>query len=338
MSNAIDIAIVGATTAVGEALIELLQVRQCVLGKVHLLSDKEHVGSRIEYKGQYLALEDMTKFDFSRVSVAIFCVPASVAAKLVPKATKAGCLVIDGSAQFRLDDDVPLVVPEINGQLLAGVKGGDIIAAPDSAVVLMLLALEPLHRLVALQRIDVTVLSPVSNEGKDGVETLAAETVALLNMREVKPKLFPRQVAFNVVPRVGALMEQGHAYSELRLQAETNKILSGQVQVNATCVQVPVFFGDSLVLHAAFADTLTTDMVATAVNEVDGLTLYQDEKLGSCPTAVTEAAGSDEVFIGRVRADLTRPNAMNLWVVGDNVRRGCAGNLVAILEYCLKNS
>lgn len=338
MSKAIDIAIVGVTTAVGEVVLELLSTRKLSLGKLHLLSDKEQVGSRVEFKGQYLALEDMAKFDFAQVGVAIFCLPASDAAKLVPKAVKAGCLVIDSSTQYRFDQGVPLVIPEINGQLLDRLTGGTIVAAPDSAVVMMLLALLPLHRLATLQRIDATVLSPVSNEGKDGVETLASETVALLNMRDVKPKRFPRQVAFNVVPRVGALTEQGHGYSELRLQAETNKVLGADVPVNATCVQVPVFFGDSLVLHTSYAENVSVEAAVAALQSTDGLTLYQNEKHGSCPTPVTEAAGKDEISIGRVRGDLTRPTGINLWVVGDNVRRGSAGNLVAILEYWLKNS
>lgn len=332
-----DLAVVGANTVIGEAVIELLQTSKLPIGKLHLLSDKEHAGARIEYKGQYLPLEESTKFDFSRASIALFCVSAKLAAQLAPKAVKAGCTVVDTSAQFRLDSGVPLVVPEVNGSQLDGLEGAQIIASPDSIVVAMLLALAPLHKLAGLSRVNVVALTPVSSEGKEGVDALAGETVALLNMKEIKPKLFPRQMSFNVVPRVGELSPQGYGYRELTLQAESAKIMGVSVNVNATLVQVPVFYGDSLALHVETTGKITAPQACDLLQATPGITLYDQPKIGPCPTPVNDAVGKDDIFVGRVREDITHANGLDLWLVADNIRRGTAGNVIAILEYLRKN-
>lgn len=333
-----DIALVGATGLVGEAVIEQLASRKLPIGKLHLLTDKESAGAKIEFKGQYLPLQDMAKFDFSQVQIALFNVSAEHAAKLVPKAAKTGCVAIDSSAHFRLEPDVPLVVAGVNSESIAQYTQRNIIASPASIVVEMLLALAPLNKAVGIERINVSTYQSASSEGKAGVEELAGQTVALLNMQPVKPKLFAKQLAFNVLPCMGKIQQNGYTSEEMALLEETRKVFANpELKVSATAVQVPVFFGHGMSVHLETNEKITVEGAAKLLSNSPGIKLHDESKAGGFPTAVTEAAGKEIVYIGRLREDISHPHGLDLWVVTDNIRRGVALNSVQIAEFLIKN-
>ncbi len=337
MENSYNIAVVGAATSVGTVVIELLGGRNFPVDKLYFLDREELAGGRIEFNGRYQVVKDVAGFDFSQVQIALFVGGDAVAAKFVPKASEKGCVVIDSSSQFRMDSDVPLVVPEVNPEAIAGYKARNIIASPGSAVIQMLVALKPIYDAVGIEKINISTYQSVS-EMESGTEELASQTTSLLNMHELECRQFPEQIAFNVIPQVGEILENGHTIEELRLVGEGKKVFDDKsVLINPTAVWVPVFFSHSESLHIETKTKLSASAARELLRQSDGVCVVDDPSTQDYPTPVGGGTGTDSVFVGRIREGVDSGNSLNLWVVSDNVRKGSALNCVQIAENLIKN-
>ncbi len=333
MTKQVDVAVVGATGAVGEAMLEILHQRNFPVGKVYALASERSAGSTVQFGNKSLIVEDLAEFDFSKVQVGLFSPGASVSEIYAPKAAAAGCVVIDNTSQFRYDDDVPLVVPEVNPEAIAGYKQRGIIANPNCSTIQMLVAIKPIYDAVGITRINVCTYQAVSGSGKPAMDELAKQTAALLNGRPVEAEVYPKQIAFNVLPQIDVFMDNGYTKEEMKMVWETQKIMGDKsIQVNPTAVRVPVFFGHSEAVHLETREKITAEQVMALYEKAQGIVLLDERNDGGYPTAVTEASGQDPVYIGRVREDISHPNGLNLWVVADNVRKGAALNSVQIAE------
>ncbi|HHI92253.1 MAG TPA: aspartate-semialdehyde dehydrogenase [Gammaproteobacteria bacterium] len=341
MSKTFNVAVVGATGLVGEALVSFLEERDFPVGDFFPLASMRTAGKKVALGGKYHTVKDVADFDFSQADIVVFCASDEVSAEYVPRATAAGCMVVDTSAQFVDDDDVPLVIPEVNPQAITGYvhrKGRrNIISSPDSSTIQMLVALKPIYDVVGIERINVVSYQAVTASGKSGMDELASQTIALLNMQDAKRKMFPQQIAFNVLPQVTVAEENGYLSCEMEMLRATQKILAdGDIFINPTTVQAPVFFGHSQAVHVETGAKLGVDEARDLLRQAPGVELLDDDEPGNSPTAVTHAAGEDAVFVGRVREDISHPCGLNLWVVADNVRKGAALNCVQILELLVK--
>lgn len=331
MTPSYDIAVVGATGLVGETLLSLLAERNFPLGQVYALASENSLGKEVELGRKTLDVEDLATFDFAKVQLAFFAVDAELAAEYVPIATQAGCIVIDNSAQFRDEADVPLVIPEVNPEALAAYTHRNLIASPSSSTIQLALALKPLLEIVKLTRIQVVVYEAASGAGRQAVDELAGQTASLLSGRPVESKIFAKQIAFNLLPQVDDLLETGHTEQELRLLKETRKVLSEpDLPLSPTVIRVPVFFGSSATVYLETATKLSLTQVRSLLENAKGIELV-DEK-GDYPTPVVEAANNDPVYVGRVREDLIQANGLHVWLVVDNIRKGAALNSVQIAE------
>jgi aspartate-semialdehyde dehydrogenase len=345
MSKKFDIAIIGATGLVGEALVSFLIERNFPVGKFFPLASSHTAGQKVELGGKYHTVKDVVGFDFSQAQIAVFCANDAVSAEYVPIATAAGCIVIDTSSYFADDDDVSLVIPEVNPEAVAafcqsmGERKGqrNIIASPDSATIQMLVALKPIHDAVGIDRINVVTYQAATAFGKAGMKELANQTIALLNMQEIKQKVFPQQIAFNALAQIGSVDENGYLGCEMKMVRASQKILADKdIVINPTTVQAPVFFGHSQVLSVETRAELGADEALELLRKAPGVEVLSDGEMGNCPSAVTHAAGQDVVFVGRVRDDISDPYGLSLWVVADNVRKGAALNCLQILELLVK--
>ncbi|NJA05622.1 aspartate-semialdehyde dehydrogenase [Methylomonas sp. UP202] len=338
MAKTYDVAVVGATGAVGETMIEILEQRNFPVGKVYALASERSAGKRIPFKGGSLVVEDLATFDFSKVQIGLFSPGASVSAEYAPKAAAAGCVVIDNTSQFRYDDDIPLVVPEVNPEKVADYKNRGIIANPNCSTIQMLVALKPIYDAVGISRINVATYQAVSGTGKEAIEELATQTANLLNAKPIEPKVYPKQIAFNVLPQIDVFMDNGYTKEEMKMVWETRKIMGDDsILVNPTAVRVPVFFGHSEAVHIETKQKISAEQVRELLSKAPGVTLLDERANGGYPTAVTESAGNDDVFVGRIREDISHPTGIDLWVVGDNVRKGAALNSVQIAEVLVKS-
>lgn len=338
MSKTYDVAVVGATGAVGETMISILEQRNFPVGKVYALASERSAGKRIPFKGGSLIVEDLATFDFSKVQIGLFSPGASVSAEYAPKAAAAGCVVIDNTSQFRYDDDIPLVVPEVNPEKVADYKNRGIIANPNCSTIQMLVALKPIYDEVGISRINVATYQAVSGTGKEAIEELATQTANLLNAKPVTAKVYPKQIAFNCLPQIDVFMDNGYTKEEMKMVWETRKIMGDEtIQVNPTAVRVPVFFGHSEAVHIETKQKISVERVRELLAAAPGITVVDERVNGGYPTAVTESSGHDDVYVGRIREDISHPNGIDLWVVGDNVRKGAALNSVQIAEVLVKN-
>ena len=330
-----DIAVVGATGAVGETMLEILHERKFPVGKVHALASERSAGKRVAFGDRQLVVQDLATFDFSTVSIGIFSPGASVSTEYAPKAAAAGCVVIDNTSAFRYDDDKPLIVPEVNAHAIVKFRDTNIIANPNCSTIQMLVALKPLHDAFGITRINVCTYQAVSGTGKEAIEELGQQTARLLNGLEVKPGVYPKQIAFNVLPHIDDFQENGYTREEMKMVWETHKIMEDDcIRVNPTCVRVPVFYGHSEALHIETREPVTADAARELLGRAPGVVVMDERVDGGYPTAVTESAGTDAVFVGRIREDISTENGLDLWVVSDNVRKGAALNSVQIAE-CL---
>jgi aspartate-semialdehyde dehydrogenase len=333
VSKQVDVAVVGATGAVGETMLEILHQRNFPVGKVYALASERSAGSRVSFGNKSLVVEDLATFDFSKVQVGLFSPGASVSAEYAPKAAAAGCVVIDNTSQFRYDDDIPLVVPEVNPEAVADYKNRGIIANPNCSTIQMMVALKPIYDAVGITRLNVCTYQAVSGSGKPAMDELAKQTADLLNGRPVEASVYPKQIAFNVLPHIDVFMDNGYTKEEMKMVWETRKIMGDEsIQVNPTAVRVPVFFGHSEAIHIETRDKITAEKATELLSNKDGIVVLDDRNDGGYPTAVTEASGHDPVYVGRIREDISHPNGLNLWVVADNVRKGAALNSVQIAE------
>lgn len=333
MSRTWDVAVVGASGLVGAAMLDLLHEREFPLGKVFPLDVAAVAGGTAAFGRRELAVGDVAGFDFSTVQLALFAAGAAVSAEYAPKAAAAGCVVIDNSTQFRLDPDVPLVIPEVNREALAGYKARGIIASPSCTVVQMLVALKPIYDAAGIERINVATYQSVSGSGQAAVEELGRQTADLLNFREMQRSFYPKQIAFNLLPQIDVVEDNGYTREEMRLVLETRRILGDdRIGVNPTAVRVPVLYGHSEAIHLETRDKLTAAQARELLAQAPGVELVDERSEDGYPTPVTDASGQDAVFVGRIRDDLSHPRGLNLWVVTDNIRKGAALNAVQIAE------
>lgn len=334
----VNVAVVGATGAVGETMLSILAERNFPVDQVFALASERSVGKRVEFGEKRLVVQDLAEFDFSQAQIGLFSAGASISADYAPKAAEAGCVVIDNTSQFRYDDDIPLVVPEVNAGKIAEYRRRGIIANPNCSTIQMLVALKPIYDAVGIERINVATYQAVSGTGKEAIEELAAQTAALLNAKPVEAKVYAKQIAFNALPHIDVFMDNGYTKEEMKMVWETKKIMGDdRIAVNPTTVRVPVFYGHSEAVHIETREKISVDEVHALLKKAPGVTLLDERCNGGYPTAVTEAAGSDPVFVGRIREDISHPRGINLWVVADNVRKGAALNSVQIAEILLKN-
>ncbi|MFK7995943.1 MAG: aspartate-semialdehyde dehydrogenase [Granulosicoccus sp.] len=335
MSKTYDVAVVGATGAVGETILEILAERKFPVGNVYPLASSRSAGKRVSFGDKQLVVQDLDTFDFKQVQIGLFSPGASVSKIYAPKAAAAGCVVIDNTSQFRYDDDKPLIVPEVNAHAISRYKDTNIIANPNCSTIQMLVALKPLHDAFTVTRVNVCTYQAVSGTGKEAIEELGSQTARLLNGLPVEPVVYPTQIAFNAIPHIDEFQDNGYTKEEMKMVWETRKIMEDDsIAVNPTCVRIPVFFGHSEALHIETAKPVSAVQARELLSESPGVVVMDERKAGGYPTAVTESAGNDAVYVGRIREDISIENGLNFWVVSDNVRKGAALNSVQIAE-CL---
>jgi aspartate-semialdehyde dehydrogenase len=333
----VNVAVVGATGAVGEAMIEILAERKFPVGELHLLASERSEGKSLRFGGRSIRVKRLDQFDFEGVEIGLFSAGAAISAEFAPKAVAAGCVVIDNTSQFRYDDDVPLVVPEVNPHAIAQRRARGIIANPNCSTIQMVVALKPIHDAVGIERINVATYQSVSGAGAKGVRELAGQTADLLNAKPIEPKAFTRQIAFNVIPHIDVFQDNGYTKEEMKMVWETRKIMEApDILVNPTCVRVPVFYGHSEAVHIETRDKITAAQARALLSKAPGVQVMDERRNGGYPTAVVDAAGKDPVWVGRIREDISHARGLDLWIVSDNVRKGAALNSVQIAELLLK--
>ena len=338
MPGAIDIAVVGATGVVGEAMLEILAERKFPVGKVHALASERSVGKTVMFGNKSLAVSDLAEFDFSQCKIGLFSAGASVSDVYAPKASAAGCVVIDNTSRFRYDDEVPLVVPEVNPEKIAEYAQSGIIANPNCSTIQLVVALKPIYDAVGIKRINVATYQSVSGAGRSAVKELARQTSELLNGRPLEIAGDAKQIAFNAVPHIDEFLDNGYTREEMKLVWETRKLLDDDsIAINPTAVRIPVFFGHSEAVHIETETKISARDVCELLRNAAGVELMDGTEAGQYPTAVTESAGNDPVYVGRVREDISHASGINLWIVSDNIRKGAALNSVQIAEILAKN-
>jgi len=336
--NAVNIAVVGATGAVGEAMIDILESRDFPVDQLFPLASSRSAGKTVQFRGKRHTVQDLSTFDFSQTPIALFSAGGSVSAEYAPIAAQQGCVVIDNTSHFRRDEDIPLVIPEVNPDAIAEFRQRNIIANPNCSTIGMLMALKPIYDAVGIDRINVATYQAVSGTGKEAIEELAGQTARLLNGKDAAAKVYPRQIAFNVIPHIDDFQDNGYTREEMKMVWETQKILGDQsIRVNPTCVRVPVFYGHAEAVHIETREPISVSDARALLNAATGIEVVDAHEPGGYPTPVSEAAGNDPVYVGRIRADISHPRGMNLWVVADNVRKGAALNSVQIAEVLLSS-
>ena len=335
MSQPVNIAVVGATGAVGEALLSVLIERQFPIAQLHVLASARSAGEKIMFGARQVTVQDLATFDPAGVDIALFSAGGSVSREYAPKFAAAGAVVIDNSSAFRYDDDVPLVVSEVNPEQVRNRPRG-IIANPNCSTMQMLAVLAPIHREAHIERINVATYQSVSGTGRKAMEELGRQTAALLNFQEANAEVYPVQIAFNVIPHGGDFTENGYTTEEMKLVWETRKILGDEaIGVNATVARVPVFYGHSEAVHIETREKVTLERARELLAQAPGVELVDERADGGYPTAVTHASGRDPVYVGRVREDISHPRGLSMWIVADNIRKGAALNAVQLAELVL---
>ena len=324
-----NVAIVGATGVVGEVIVDSLKAREFPLGELHLVASENSAGKSMMFGTKKCIVQDIKTFDFTGVDFAFFSAGRDISREYAPLAAKAGCMVIDNTSEFRYDADIPLVVPEINAALLATLPERRIIANPNCSTIQMAVVLNPLIDVFGVEHVTVTTYQSVSGAGRQAIEELARQTATLMNGQEIVAEAFPHQIAFNVIPQIDELEDNGYTREEMKMVLETQKIFNDKtIKVNPTAVRVPVFYGHSEALHVKLKQKVQREAVVEALEQAVGLSVCEREY----PMPTTHAAQQDGVFVGRIRQDLHDPMAFNLWVVADNVRKGAALNAIQIAE------
>ncbi len=347
------IALVGATGAVGEALASILAERNFPVADLVPLASERSAGGKLAFGGRQLTVQPLAGFDFSGIDIAFFAAGGAVSAEHAPRAVAAGAVVIDNSSHFRQEPDVPLVVSEVNPQALAQRPRG-IIANPNCSTMQMLVALAPIHRKVGIERINVASYQSVSGAGRAAMEELGRQTSALLNFQPVKPERFPVQIAFNVIPQIDEFLDGGYTREEMKMVLETRKILADdRIQINPTCVRVPVFYGHALACHIETRERISAAQARSLLRQAPGVALVDGGRSGikagamakpgssaaraQYPTPLDHGSGSDLVHVGRIREDISHPRGLNLWLVADNIRKGAALNAVQVAELLVES-
>ena len=338
MSNMFDVAVVGATGVVGETMLSILEEREFPVRNLYPLASRRSAGSSIRFNGTQYTVGDLEEFDFRNVQIGLFSAGASVSARHGPRAGEAGCVVVDNSSQFRYEHDIPLVVPEVNPHAIEGYTNRNIIANPNCSTIQLVVALQPIHAAAGIERINVATYQSVSGTGKEAIEELATQTMSLLNGEPVEPTVYPKQIAFNALPHIDVFMDNGYTKEEMKMVWETRKIMEDDsIRVNPTTVRIPVFFGHSEAVHIETREKLSAEEAREILAGAPGVVVMDERTDGGYPTAVTESAGVDAVFVGRIREDISCARGLDMWVVSDNVRKGAALNSVQIAEILAKD-
>jgi aspartate-semialdehyde dehydrogenase len=337
MSKGWRVAVLGATGLVGDTMINVLEEREFPVSELYPLASSRSIGKSVKFKGKAYPVLDVDTFDFSKADIGLFSAGAEVSAKYAPIAAAAGCVVIDNTSQFRYQDDIPLVVPEVNPHAIAQYRKHGIIANPNCSTIQMLVALKPLHDAAGIERINVATYQSVSGAGKEAVEELAHQSGELLNGRPVEAKVVAKQIAFNCVPQIDKFQDNGYTKEEMKMFWETQKIMEDKtILVNATAVRVPVFFGHSEVVHIETRRKLGAAEARALLEKAPGVEVIDERKPGGYATAATEAANRDTVFVSRIREDISHERGLDLWVVSDNIRKGAATNSVQVAEILVR--
>ncbi|QDI04069.1 aspartate-semialdehyde dehydrogenase [Xanthomonas cerealis pv. cerealis] len=331
-SRRFNVAVVGATGAVGETMLNILAERDFPIATLYPLASERSAGGQVEFKGQKVTVLDLATFDPTGVDIALFSAGGGISKEYAPKFAAAGAVVIDNSSSFRYDDDVPLVVSEVNPEALKQRPRG-IIANPNCSTMQMLVALAPLHREYNIERINVATYQSVSGGGRSGMEELGKQTAQLLAFQDIEPKKFQVQIAFNLIPHIDDFLDNGFTKEEMKLVWETRKILGDDtIQVNPTAVRVPVFYGHSEAVAIETTRKVSAEQARALLAAAPGVEVVDERKPGGYPTPVTHASGTDAVYVGRIREDISHPRGLNLWIVSDNIRKGAALNAVQLAE------
>jgi aspartate-semialdehyde dehydrogenase len=332
MAKSFNVAVAGATGAVGNQMVACLEERDFPVGNLKLLATRKSVGRKLRFKGEEIPVEELTETSFRGLDIAIFSAGGAASQKYAPFAAKDGCVVVDNSAAWRMDPDVPLVVPEVNPHAVAKYSNKGIIANPNCSTIQMVVALAPIYSKVGIKRIVVSTYQAVSGTGKKAIDELHSQTKAILNFIEPERKVYPHRIAFNCLPHIDVFLDNGYTKEEMKMVDETKKILEDDsIGITATTVRVPVFFSHSESVNVETRDPITPDEVRALLEKAPGVTVLDDPSQNLYPMAIG-AAGRDETFVGRIRADESISNGINLWVVSDNIRKGAATNAVQIAE------
>lgn len=329
-----NVAVVGATGAVGNEMIAILEERDFPVETLRLFASERSEGKRLNFKGQEIPVETLKEDSFNGIDIALFSAGAERSRIWAPVAVQSGCVVIDNSSQWRMDPEVPLVVPEVNAHDLKWHKG--IIANPNCSTIQMVVALKPIHDVAKIKRVVVTTFQSVSGTGKRAMDELLQQTVDLLNFRDIKIQVYPHQIAFNVLPHIDKFLENGYTKEEMKMVNETKKIMGDySIRVTATTVRVPVFRGHSESVNIETEKKITADEVREILKKAPGVVVIDNPEKNEYPLPIY-ASGKDEVFVGRIREDESIENGINMWIVADNLRKGAALNAIQIAEYLIK--
>jgi aspartate-semialdehyde dehydrogenase len=330
-----NIAIVGATGNVGRKIIEVLEKKNFSIGNLYLVASSKSAGSKLKFKGKEVEVENLESFDFSKANITFFSAGGKISEKYVPLAAKHS-VVIDNSSHFRMDPDVPLIVPQVNSNQLKNLKK-NIIANPNCSTAQLVIILKPLHDLFNVKRVVISTYQSTSGAGKAPMDELIEQTKLSLNNKKIISKNFTKQIAFNAIPHIDVFVEEGYTKEEIKMVNETKKILDSKIELTATCVRIPVLISHAESLNIEFEKPFTLEKIAEALNSADGCKVIDDRKDGGYITPV-EAEGKNDTFISRIRKDNTIKNSINLWCVSDNLLRGAALNSVEIAEAYIKNN
>jgi aspartate-semialdehyde dehydrogenase len=331
------VAVVGATGNVGREMLEILAGRDFPVSEVAAVASSRSAGAELPFgEDKTLRVQDLEKFDFKGFDIALFSPGAKVSSVHAPRAAKAGCIVIDNTSYFRMDPEIPLVVPEVNPQAIAQYKKRNIIANPNCSTIQMVVALKPLHDLARIKRVVVATYQSVSGGGKDGMDELFEQTLAIYKNVPIERKKFTKQIAFNCIPHIDVFMPDGSTREEWKMTVETQKILDPTIAITAVCVRVPVFIGHSEAINVEFEKPIDETTALTALRKAPGISVI-DHRADEGYVTPVECAGEDAVYVSRLRKDPTVPNGLSMWVVSDNLRKGAALNAVQIAEHLVKH-
>jgi aspartate-semialdehyde dehydrogenase len=338
MAKQWNVAVVGATGLVGSTMLSILEQRNFPVGELYPLASSRSVGKTVRFKGREVPVQDLASFDFSKVQIGLFSAGGSVSAEFAPKAGAAGCIVVDNTSHFRYEKDIPLVVTEVNPHAIKNYKPRNIIANPNCSTMQMVVALKPIHDAVGISRINVATYQSVSGGGQKAINELSGQLSALAAGQSVIPKVIAKQIAHNCVPQIDVFLDNGYTKEEMKMHWETQKIMEDtSITVNATAVRVPVYMGHSEAVHIETRRKISVEQVRELLAKAPGVVLMDERRPGGYPTAVTEAAGQDPVYVGRIREDISHERGINLWIVADNIRKGAALNSVQIAEILVKD-
>lgn len=337
MARKYKVAVVGATGAVGHEMLQTLADRNFPVSEVVALASSRSAGGEVSFgENKVLKVQDLDKYDFKGTDICLSSAGAKVSEAFAPRAGSVGCVVIDNTSQFRMDPDVPLVVPEVNPEAIADFHKRNIIANPNCSTIQMVVALKPLHDLAKITRVVVSTYQSVSGGGKEAMDELFAQTRAIFVNDALKKEVFTKQIAFNVIPQIDVFMDDGGTKEEWKMMVETKKILDPMIKVTATCVRVPVFIGHSEAVNVEFANPISAAEARAALKRAPGVIVIDSHNEEGFVTPV-ECVGEDATYVSRIREDITVENGLNMWIVSDNLRKGAAVNAIQIAELLIKD-